>query len=326
MGRSIQGVCVRSPKNRISTDDRNTGRRFFGCDGPLSVSTASVEAVTDSRGRSAGVRERVPHRLRRRSAALPLALLGLALFVGGWYLCVEVLALPRFRAIPGPTEVIREWLSTDPVYGTSIFTASYYEDIWASVRRVAIAFGAALATGIPLGLLLGWSTRFRQYTFPVFELIRPIPILAWVPLAILMFHSREGSVIFLTYLAAFYAVTLNTLLGVHSVDANLIRAARCLGAGSAAVLRTVVIPGSLPYIFTGLQIAMGVAWFSLVAGEMIAGQYGLGYLINASYTTTRYPTIVIAMITLGGVGFACSALIRLVGNRLMVYRVRSKSS
>ena len=229
-------------------------------------------------------------------------------------------------ASPVRPRCIREWVSPDPAYGTSIFTLSYYAHIWASVRRVAIAFTAALLTGIPLGLLLGWSTRFRQYAFPVFELIRPIPILAWVPLAMLMFHTREGSVIFLTYLAAFYAVTLNTLLGVHSIDQNLIRAARCLGAGPTTVLRTVVIPGSLPYIFTGLQIGMGVAWFSLVAGEMIAGQFGLGYLINASYTTTRYPTIVIAMITLGLVGFASSALIRLVGSRLMAYRARSIGS
>lgn len=267
-----------------------------------------------------------PGRRRILSPTLPLALLGFALFLGGWYLSVDVLALPRFRGLPGPTEVIREWLSPNPAYGTSIFTASYYEHIWASVRRVALAFAAALVTGIPLGLLLGWSSRFRQYTFPIFELIRPIPILAWVPLAMLMFHSREGSVIFLTYLAAFYAVTLNTLLGVQSIDQNLIRAAQCLGAAPREVLRTVVIPGSLPYIFTGLQIGMGVAWFSLVAGEMIAGQFGLGYLINASYTTTRYPTIVIAMITLGVIGFASSALIRLLGDRLMAYRARSIGS
>lgn len=268
----------------------------------------------------------LPKRRRVPSPALPLALLGFAMSLGAWYLSVDVLALPRFRGLPGPTEVIREWLSPNPAYGTSVFTASYYEHIWASVRRVALAFAAALITGIPLGLLLGWSSRFRHYTFPIFELIRPIPILAWVPLAMLMFHSREGSVIFLTYLAAFYAVTLNTLLGVHSIDQNLIRAARCLGAGPRTVLRTVVIPGSLPYVFTGLQIGMGVAWFSLVAGEMIAGQFGLGYLINASYTTTRYPTIVIAMITLGVIGFASSALIRLLGNRLMAYRARSIGS
>lgn len=286
------------------------------------LSTASIPL--DALGNTATAPN--PKRRRLFSPALPLALLGLALFVGCWYLTVDLLQLPRFRGIPGPTEVIREWISPNPAYGTSVFTASYYQHIWASVRRVAIAFTAALATGIPLGLLLGWSSRFRHYAFPVFELIRPIPILAWVPLAMLMFHTREGSVIFLTYLASFYAVTLNTLLGVDSIDQNLIRAARCLGAGPGTVLRTVVIPGSLPYIFTGLQIGMGVAWFSLVAGEMIAGQFGLGYLINASYTTTRYPTIVIAMITLGVIGFASSALIRLAGIRLMAYRARSIGS
>ncbi|WP_083864862.1 ABC transporter permease [Nocardia brevicatena] len=267
----------------------------------------------------------VPRRWRRRATAAPWAVLGFALFLTAWYLCVDVLSLPRFHALPGPIEVFREWVSTDPVYGTSLFTASYYEHIWASVRRVTLAFTAALATGIPLGLLLGWSIRFRQYVFPVFEVIRPIPILAWVPLAILMFHSQESSVVFLTCLAAFYAVTLNTLLGVRSIDPDLVRAARCLGARPVDVLWTVVVPGALPYIFTGLQIAMGVAWFSLVAGEMIAGEFGLGYLINASYTTTRYPTIVIAMITLGLVGFASSALIRLVGNRLMAYRTRGRA-
>lgn len=286
------------------------------------LSTASIPL--DALGNTATARK--PQRRRVFSPALPLALLGLALFAGCWYLTVDLLQLPRFRGIPGPTEVIREWISPNPAYGTSVFTASYYQHIWASVRRVAIAFTAALATGIPLGLLLGWSSRFRHYAFPVFELIRPIPILAWVPLAMLMFHTREGSVIFLTYLASFYAVTLNTLLGVDSIGQNLIRAARCLGAGPGTVLRTVVIPGSLPYIFTGLQIGMGVAWFSLVAGEMIAGQFGLGYLINASYTTTRYPTIVIAMITLGVIGFASSALIRLAGTRLMAYRARSIGS
>ena len=142
------------------------------------------------------------------SRALPLALLGLALFVGCWYLTVDVLQLPRFRGIPGPTEVIREWVSPDPAYGTSIFTASYYEHIWASVRRVAIAFTAALFTGIPLGLLLGWSSRFRQYVFPVFELIRPIPDPGVGSLGDADVSHQGGSVIFLTYLAAFYAVTL----------------------------------------------------------------------------------------------------------------------
>jgi NitT/TauT family transport system permease protein len=258
-----------------------------------------------------------------RSPALPLALLGFAALLGSWYLLVDVLAFGRFKALPGPTEVLGEWVSRTPTYGTSLFTPVYYEHILASVRRVFLAFALAVVFGVPFGLLLGWSRRFREYTFPAFELVRPIPILAWVPLAILMFRGSESPVVFLTLLAAFYATTLNTMLGVQSIDPDLVRAARCLGARPRDVLRTVVVPGALPHVFTGLQVAMGVAWFSLVAGEMIAGRLGLGYLINFSYTTTRYPTIVIAMITLGLLGFASSALIRLVGNRLMAYRVRA---
>jgi NitT/TauT family transport system permease protein len=259
-------------------------------------------------------------RPRRLGPGLPLALLGFALVIGAWYLAVDVLALPRFSILPGPKEVFGEWTSRDPAYGVSIWTAAYYADIWASLRRVLIAFFAALALGVPLGLWMGWSRRFREFTFPVLELVRPIPILAWVPLAILMFKGSELPVLFLTFLAAFYATTLNTLLGVQSIDRELIRAARCLGARPRDVFRDVVAPGALPYVFTGLQIAMGVAWFSLVAGEMIAGRHGLGYLINSSYTTTRYPTIVIAMITLGIVGFATSAAVRAVGRRLTAYR------
>ena len=247
---------------------------------------------------------------------------GFALAIGAWYLSVDALELPRFRALPGPREVFSEWTSKDPVYGTSLYTSEYYDHIWASTRRVLLAFGAAVATGVPLGLVLGWSTRVREHVFPVFELLRPIPILAWVPLAILMFRSDEAPVVFLTFLAAFFATTLNTMLGVQSVDRNLVRAASSLGARPREVFRTVIVPGALPYIFTGLQLAMGVAWFSLVAGEIVTGRYGLGYLINSSYITLRYPTIVIAMLTLGVLGFVSSALVRAVGNRLMAYRAR----
>jgi NitT/TauT family transport system permease protein len=269
---------------------------------------------------------RNPARRRLRawllSPAAPLALLGFVLAVGAWYVLVDVLSYWRFAALPSPVDVFREWTSRTPAYGTSIYTHGYYDDIWASVRRVLEAFVLAVVLGVPLGLLLGWSLRAREYAFPVLELVRPIPILAWVPIAILMFHGSEAPVVFLTFLAAFYATTLNALLGARSVDRDLVRAARCLGAGPFDVFRTVIVPGALPAVFTGLQVAMGVAWFSLVAGEMVAGRHGLGYLINSSYVTLRYPTIVIAMITLGVVGYASSALVRAVGNRLMAWRVR----
>lgn len=253
-------------------------------------------------------------------------LTGFALFFSIWLLAVDVFHFSRFRYMPGLREVVEEWTARKPQYGISIFTSEYYSHIWVSTRRVLIAFTLAIGLGVPLGLIMGWYVKFKEFTFPVFETLRPIPILAWVPLAILMFKSEEGPVIYLTFLSAFFATTLNALLGVQSIDRDLVRAAYCLGSSRADVFRHVVIPGAMPYVFIGLQIAMGVSWFSLVAGEMIAGRFGLGYLVNTAYTTARYPTIVIAMFTLGFIGWLTSALIRMVGNRLMQYRARVLST
>lgn len=251
-----------------------------------------------------------------------LMLIGFMLFLGFWYLSVEVWRLPRFAEMPGPTQVIREWFSRDPIYGLSIFEEEYYLHIWISTQRVLIAFALATGIGVPLGLFFGWSKRFKQFVFPVFELLRPIPPLAWVPLAIVMFHGLETPVIFLTFLASFYATALNTMLGVESIDVSYVRAAACLGAKRWQVFRHIVVPGALPFIFTGLQISVGVAWFSLVAGEMVSGQYGLGYVINTSYTMVRYPTIVIGMATLGIIGYVTSAMVRMLGAYMMQWRTR----
>ena len=251
-----------------------------------------------------------------------LMLAGFAILLGLWYLTVEAWRLPRFRDIPGLTTVFKEMFNHNPTYGLSVFTPDYYQHIWVSIRRVSIAFALATALGVPLGLFLGWSKVFREYVFPVFETLRPIPILAWVPLAILMFTGTETPVIFLTFLASFFATALNTMLGVESIDESYSRAARCLGASKWQVFREVIVPGAMPFIFTGLQISVGVAWFSLVAGEMVSGEFGLGYVINTSYTMVRYPTIVIGMVTLGAVGYVTSALVRLVGDTMMQWRVR----
>ncbi len=251
-----------------------------------------------------------------------LMVTGFAIFLLFWYLSVEVWQLPRFKEMPGLTTVMQEWFSKDPVYGLSIYTPEYYQHIWTSVRRVGIAFVLATTLGVPLGLFLGWSKTFREYVFPLFELLRPIPILAWVPLAIIIFSGSETPVIFLTFLASFFATALNTMLGVESIDESYSRAASCLGANRWQVFRHVIIPGSMPYIFTGLQISVGVAWFSLVAGEMVSGQYGLGYVINTSYTMVRYPTIIIGMVTLGLVGYITSAIVRVIGNQMMQWRLR----
>src|SRR5437879_7036958 len=190
--------------------------------------------------------------------------------------------------MPGMTTVVREWLSPSPTYGLSLYIAEYYQHIAMSVWRVAQAFFLATVLGVPVGLLLGWSRTFKEYVFPVFETLRPIPILAWVPLAIVMFIATESAVVYLAFLSSFFATALNTMLGVQSIDESYVRAANCLGAGRWQVFRHVVVPGALPFIFTGLQIAIGVSWFSLVAAELVSGRLGMDDGINSSFMMVSY--------------------------------------
>ncbi len=240
-----------------------------------------------------------------------------------WYGCVTWLPFAAFNRLPDPVEVVREWFSPNPVYGFSLFTHDYYLHILYSTYRATVSFLLAVLLGVPLGIFMGWKPAIHDYASALLGILRPIPPLAWVPLAILIFPGDEPSVIYVTFLVAFFATVLNTLLGVQSIDPDYFRAAACLGATPRDILRDIILPGALPFIFTGLQIAMGAAWFSLVAGEMIAAQYGLGFVIWESYNLIQYPTIVIAMATLGIVGYISSALIRVVGNYLMRWRETS---
>ncbi len=260
-----------------------------------------------------------------RQPGLYIGAAGVVGFVLLWYLLTEVFSVPRFNKLPGPLAVWREFTSRTPTFGTSMFTPEYWKHCGWSIWRIAQAFFWATVLGVPLGLFMGWKKKIRDYTFPVLELLRPIPGLAWVPVAILLFAGiagREAPIIFLAFLPAFFATTLNALLGVESIDENYFRAARCLGSRPRHVFFRIVLPGALPYIFTGLQISVGVAWFSLVAAEMLSGEYGLGFLIWDSYVLVQFPVIVIAMVSLGIIGYFFSAAIRLVGRWLMRWTER----
>ena len=187
---------------------------------------------------------------------------------------VDVFGVWRFRELPKLVASFKEWVNPHPVYGVSLFTAEYYSHIWASLFRVLSAFISATLLGIAVGVFMGWSRIFYGLTFPLLEILRPIPILAWIPLAILLLPGRELPIIGLTFLAAFFVTILNTLLGVKSIDEVYFRAARSLGFSDTAILWHIIIPGAMPYIFIGLQIAMGACWFSLVASEIVSGQAG----------------------------------------------------
>src|SRR5690606_25771678 len=204
-----------------------------------------------------------------------------------------------FEHVPTPAQVGQVLL-------TEVTNKEFYLHLLHSLERIAIAFALATVLGILLGVLIGRSRWAEDIILPYIELLRPIPAVAWIPLAILMMPSEQSSIIFITFLGALFPIVLNTVHGVEQTPAVLVRAARSLGASNRAILWHVVIPGAMPSIVAGLAIGMGVAWFSLLAGEIISGQYGIGYFTWDSYTLIQYPEIIIGMLTIGGLGSLCT--------------------
>ena len=211
--------------------------------------------------------------------------------------------LLNFENIPTPVVVGEALL-------VQLASQEFYLHIGYSLERIAIAYGMAVVLGVMLGVLMGRSRWAEDIILPYIELLRPIPAVAWIPLAILMLPSEQSSIIFITFLGALFPVVLNTVHGVEQTPDVLVRAARSLGASKRAILWHVVIPGAMPSIVAGLAIGMGVAWFSLLAGEIISGQYGIGYFTWTSYTLIQYPQIIIGMLTIGGLGTLCTLLVR----------------
>ena len=216
----------------------------------------------------------------------------------------------RFKNVPTPYEVYQQLTQVG-------LSNKYLYNIAISVRRILMGFMIAIAIGVPLGLAIGKYRRVSDFFMPVVEILRPIPAIAWVPMSIMLWPNNEAAIVFITFIGAFFPILLNTVHGVHSLDGVLVRAARCLGASEIRLFLNVILPGSLPHIFTGLAVGMGVAWVSLIAAEMISGQFGVGYFTWEAYSLVDYPAIVLGMITIGVLGLACSGIIRMVGVLLM---------
>lgn len=220
------------------------------------------------------------------------------------------LGVITFGNVPAPAQVVAagwELLHSDKLVS----------HLTASLTRVFSGFFIAAAVGVALGLLLGRSRFAENVLLPPLEMLRPIPAVAWIPLAILMFPSSELSMVFITFTGALFPILLNTIHGVEGVDPRLIASARSLGSRRTALFTELILPAAAPSIFTGLALGMGTAWFCLVTAEMIAGQFGIGYYTWASYTVQNYPEIVVGMLLIGLFGMFSSFLVRQLGKVLM---------
>lgn len=233
-------------------------------------------------------------------------------FVVLWQLVVYF-KVPYLQNLPYPQDVASHG------WGAAVSTG-YWIDWGLSLSRIFTGFIAAQLLGIPLGLAIGISQTFRGFTFPVFEILRPIPPIAWIPLAILFWPTRELSIYFLVFIGAFFIIVINVIQGVSNISVNLKWAAFSLGAKPKDIFWRILLPGSLPSIVTGMTVGMGVTWNVLIAAEMIAAQGGLGRTTWEAYTNHNIPFIVVGMVSIGMAGYLCSTLLRWLGEKAMPWK------
>jgi sulfonate transport system permease protein len=223
--------------------------------------------------------------------------------------------LPWIGAVPAPTEVLQAW-------GGVITDAAYWQSWYKSSMRVLAGFAAAMLVGIPFGLLLAVNRTAFGIGFPVFEVLRPIPPLAWVPASIIFWPTQELSIAFVTFIGAFYTIVINVVGGAKSIDLRYFQAAQSMGSSKWDIFRRIILPGTLPSIVVGAAVGMGITWEVVVAAEMISGGGsqtggtgggGLGFFIWNSYVGGSYEQIVVGMISIGIAGFISSELLRTLG-------------
>ncbi len=273
---------------------------------PSVVAEARLElAAPRSRASRAGA-------WQRRLVSFLIGLTSISVWLGLWQLASKLdwNFVFRFENVPAPTDVA---LALEEL----LHAPKFAEHVLSSVRRIFTGFGIAASLAIVLGLLVGRFRLAARALTPPLEIIRPIPAVAWIPIAILLFASAEQSMVFITFIGAFFTIILSTLHGVEGIDHRLIFASVTLGARPVQVFREVILPGALPSIVTGLSIGMGTSWFSLVTAEMISGEFGIGYYTWESYTLQKYPNIVLGMIAIGALGMGSSLLIKWAGRRFM---------
>jgi NitT/TauT family transport system permease protein len=225
--------------------------------------------------------------------------------------------------LPTPDRAWQAWkvwafgstgLSLNPYSGT------WFANLFFSAERVGKGFLAAIVVGVPVGLAIGWNRIASSALDPTVQLLRPIPITAWLPFSIAVFGIRDMGAVFLIALGAFYPIVVNTAQGARDVERNLIRAALMMGAGRWTVLRRVVLPASLPSIFTGLRIGLGIAWTAVIVAEMVAVKSGLGYVLWDAYYVGRMDVVIADMVSIGLLGLISDRVILLIERWVLTWR------
>ena len=252
--------------------------------------------------------------LSKRGMAIIAPVVSIAIFILLWGL-VSLNVSADF--LPSPLAVLKEGIR---LFHAKISGTSLIGHIGWSLSRVLIAFGLAIVLGLPIGLYMGWSRVFEKIVSPIFEVLRPIPPIAWIPIAILWLGVAEGSKIFICFVGAFVIMILNAYTGMRYVDPLLIDAAKSFGATRTQQFINVAIPACMPSIFAGVQNALSMAWMCVLAAEMVGARQGVGFIIIQGMDLNKPSMILVGMVIIGIVGSLLAAALRWIERLLCPWR------
>ncbi|MFV0473340.1 MAG: ABC transporter permease [Pikeienuella sp.] len=216
-----------------------------------------------------------------------------------WHMATDGLELVSDLTLPSPADVVSRviWLATHAYNGTTL-----PQNLFASLWVVLVGWALGVALGVPMGVLIGWSRRLREYVGPIIEILRPIPPPAWIPFAVLWFGIDPSGRIFVIFMAALMPCIVNAYGAVVGREQILVDAARCLGAKDLRILTFVVVPTVMPDILAGVRVAIGAAWMTVVAAELVASSAGLGYMLVQAQYAIQPSIVLVSMFIIGIVG------------------------
>lgn len=230
-----------------------------------------------------------------------------------WHVAV-VIGLSGFEELPTPIQTLRMF------FAEYVANPDYWGSWVVSFQRVLYGFLIAQVLGIPLGLVFGTSPRFRGLFFPVFELLRPIPPLAWVPISILFWPTNESSIVFITFIGAFFVIVINVYEGVRSIKHEHMWLAQSLGASKLAIFGRIMLPSVIPSIAVGMTLGIAITWNVVIAAEMIASDSGLGRMTWEGYVSSTPEVVLIGMISIGLAGYLSSITVDWIERRMMPWK------
>jgi ABC-type nitrate/sulfonate/bicarbonate transport system permease component len=224
-----------------------------------------------------------------------------------WYVCINVLKLKSETVFPGPVKVFRTFIEKQ--YTKMPDGATLPVHLWASIRVALLGYGLGVVIGVPLGIAMAWNKWVDRFVRPLFDLIRPIPGLAWIPMFILLFGIGVTSKAMVIFLGALIACIVNSYTGIRQTQELHLWVGDVFGASDSQKLFKIAIPSALPMIFTGLRVALGTSWTALVAAELLASTRGLGYMIQQARAISRPDIIIVGMLAIGAVGAVFDAIL-----------------